>query len=479
MSRRSRQKRKARKQAARHDGQALPAVRGDYDAVVDKKRRQPARSATYAEDKHLTPAKRKKLVATARDQQRNFTLTAWAIRKHLDYVSRFSFQARTDDETVNRALEEKLKWWGRRQNCDIARRHSLPRMIRLLEQCRLIDGDVFLSLLRSGHLQPIEGDRVASPRYGDLPGDVDPERFAHGVEVDKHGAAKRYCICKRKDRGGLLFDKWADARFTIQHGYFNRFDQWRGVTPLSGAINTMQDLYENFDLSLVKAKLHNLFGMAITRQPSGEFGDFPTKATGEDATDETERYEVNLQGAPFKLELDPGDDVKFLSSNVPSNEFQTFSEMMIRLALLSCDIPYTFFDVKGSTYSGARQDLLQYYESAKTKREENQSVLNEVTRWKLATWIASGFVALPGSMTLDDVRWEWVPAGLPWIDPKKEIEAYREAVKLGIYSKQRICRIFGHDFFEVADERARENQYESRLGLVPLAAAAQKEENAT
>jgi hypothetical protein len=39
------------------------------------------------------------------------TIAAWAIRKHLDFVSTFSFHARTDDDDLNMLLERKMAEW--------------------------------------------------------------------------------------------------------------------------------------------------------------------------------------------------------------------------------------------------------------------------------------------------------------------------------------------------------------------------------
>jgi len=66
-----------------------------YDAVESKNRRQAPTGRLRSEDKELLPHQRRKLTSASRDIHRNFTIAAWAIRKHLDYVSTFSFQSRT------------------------------------------------------------------------------------------------------------------------------------------------------------------------------------------------------------------------------------------------------------------------------------------------------------------------------------------------------------------------------------------------
>ncbi len=54
---------------------------------------------------HLRGGKHTRLQANANDVNRNFAMAAWAVRRHLDYVARFEFQATTPDEGLNRDLK--------------------------------------------------------------------------------------------------------------------------------------------------------------------------------------------------------------------------------------------------------------------------------------------------------------------------------------------------------------------------------------
>jgi lambda family phage portal protein len=440
--------------------------RASYEAVSDaKKRRAVILASSLSEDKELPQDKRRKLLSTARDVQRNFAIAAWAIRKHLDFVSRFTFQCRSGDAAFDTTVENRVARWSRADACDAAGRHSLPRIIRLMEQCALLDGDCGLLMLADGRVQLIESDRICDAQGLDRK----PERLVQGIETDKAGRPVRYCIARR-DVAGMQFDLWALAQDMILRGYFHRADQLRGITPLSAGLNSMRDLHENFELALTKAKLHNVMGLAFLRK-STDANDGMTHLnaeTGEEADETAERYEVDLAGGPFKIELDQGDDIKFLESQTPSAEFKNFAEFMIRSALLCCDIPYTFFDVKGSTYSGARQDLLQYYQSASVKRADIQEVLDRLTRWQLTRWAARGEISPPTGLTIDDIVFEWIPAGLPWIDPVKEVKANAEAVKAGFTSTVRVCREHGDDAFEIAAEEA---AYQAHLRLLGLSGA--------
>ena len=145
-------------------------------------------------DRQLTRQKRQRLQASSRYIHDNFAIVAWAVRRHLDYVSSFSFKPKTGDDGLDRSLAGLMEWYGRPLNCDAAGRHPLRRIIRTVECRRVIDGDVGLLKLQDGRLQGIEADRVRTPD-----GVSDPAAWAHGVLVGRGGRASRYAVHKRTD----------------------------------------------------------------------------------------------------------------------------------------------------------------------------------------------------------------------------------------------------------------------------------------
>jgi len=186
-----------------------------YDAVESKNRRQAPTGRLRSEDKELLPHQRRKLTSAARDIHRNFTIAAWAIQKHLDYVSTFSFQSRTGSADLDDRIEALMDWWSRPANCDVAARHSFPRLVRLAEERRTVDGDVFLLKLSDGRVQALEGDRVQTPTSG-LPQGVLPAEFVHGVQVDDAGRARAFAVCKRPLLGGdFAFERLVPAEFVV------------------------------------------------------------------------------------------------------------------------------------------------------------------------------------------------------------------------------------------------------------------------
>lgn len=426
-----------------------------YDAVMPSLKRPGATGINRSEDAELLAAQRAKLVSAGRDIHRNFAIVGWMVRKHLDYVSTFEFQAKLDDPAKNAQVEAFVKWWSQKENFDVAHRHDRHAFTRLCEMRRLLDGDIFIAKLAgsqriNGKVQAIEGDRVRSGTATEL--SVDAE-IIQGVMIDQWGASVKYMVWKRRRGGtGFEFEKPMDARWVYHHFYADRIDQTRGISPFAPVYNSLTDLYKAFDYALQKMKVSQLLGLVMTRE-TGD-GPLPSGATDED------RYPVKLGDDPFKLELDPGDKADFIESRNPSTEFQTFSQSLIGLVLKALDIPYSFYAENFSNYSGSRQALLQYEQSAENRRRENRNLLNDLTAWRLKMAIEAGDPMLAG-VTLDDLKWEWVASALPWVDPLKEVTANIAAVANGFDSTPGVCKAQGKDAFEIAKEQA---DYEKRIG---------------
>ncbi len=442
--------------------------RADYHAVQDKRHRQVPRSITKSEDDWLSPSARRKLNATTRDQARNFALAAWMIRKHLDYVSRFRFQARTPDDGFNGNLEALVGEYSHARRLHTHGRHNLDQIMRLTESGAVVDGDIFWLLLRSGRMQGIESDRVRRPRTSTgLPAGMKLSDISkHGIIFNSDGRAGQWCVCKR-DGARLDFERLVPNRNMLQRGYFTRFDQWRGVSPLAGAINSLTDVYESVDYNLIKAKLHALFGVVITR-PGTDTGLLPSATDSETSKGITEEQWKRFKpGVGTVFDLGTGASIETIESKSPPTQFIDFTEMVIHIALLALDIPFTFWDSRKSSFSARIGDNLQYATSADTKREANKSLLNRWTAWRLRLGIyRDRDIRLPRGMELEDLRWEWqAVAPYPWADPLKETKADVEQVKAGLTSRTEICARHGRDFKDIVDDLAAEQKYLDEKGV--------------
>ncbi len=437
-----------------------------YDGAQDTGRRRQISTVLKTEDEHAPERKRKILSANTRDLARNFEVAAWAIRKHLDFVTSFSFQAKTGDRGFNAELEAFVRRRMDRDYFDAANRHNFRRALRLTEACAVKDGDLFWMKLAGGpgrgKVQAIEGDRVFTPTNL-----KDPNQWVNGVRLGGDGASLAYAI---GDRSRLSKDnsRIVPARNVCVRSFYERFDQVRGISPLASALNRFRDTYEGFEYALAKAKVAQLFGLKFKR--TGEtniFGDGAAEPTTDNNGDGVNDggHEVNLTGGIFNIDLDVDEDAEILESSTPATETVAFLKLMIHVALKSLDIPYSFFDESFTNFYGSRGGLIQYLKSCEDEIDDLQEFADEWALWRLGVAVADGELQLPRGKDFSFLNWEFVPVGVPWWDAAKEVRGQAMAVAAGFTSPQRACREAGTRFEENIDEIAAAKAYAESKGV--------------
>jgi capsid protein len=445
-----------------------------YNATVDKGRRQAPKRNVLHESEVLKPKDRNRLQATAQEQIRNHSLVAWMVRKHLDYISQFHFGFRTGNTEVDSLVNRIFKWHGKPRNFDFCQRLGREETFRLFELEKVVSGDAALLKLDGLKLQAIESDLIA--KGTDAPDKVD----ASGLTLD-NGKVLQYCICKRGTNGSTpLFDHLEDAENVIFDAYWTRFSsQFRGISPLSTAINMVQDIHEGFEFNLVKGKMHALFGLAITRNAEGTDGGFgpaggASAETGGTETDATgTQLDINPRAINM-LDLNPGEDVKVVESGTPSNEFVNGSYLFIQIAMLALDIPVTSFDSRRSSFSGRIADLNEYEVSSESKRTKNRYVRQDYSDWVLSEiWndAASPWnlrqVCTGAKMTLRDIQEEveWIAHGSPWLDKYNQIQGDKLAISICLDNAIDACRRKGGSVFDNIDKQAKVIAYAKEKGV--------------
>lgn len=420
-----------------------------YDALEPKGRRKSAPSQIVREDVHVKAGRRNRLQANARDLARNFSAVAWMIRRHLDYCASFSFQCRTpQDPALGRAIEALMTARSRPLACDRGGRFTREKLFRNLEAARMLDGDVGLLRLRSGHVQIVESDCIKDP-----PKQVKDDRFewVDGVQVDYAGLPRQYALHGRKKGGvGTEFRRTVPAQNFALYGCFDRSaaDQIRGITPIVASLNQFRDVYENIDFAQVKAKISQLFALALMRKTEATGLNQALPTAEEQAVQDGEACEADLgtprefdlSGGPTVLDLDPDEDIKLVESNTPATEFQQFMEVVLAIALKSLDIPYSFYNERFTNYSGSRTAWLHYERACGDRRADQIELRRRWTIWQLQQWIADGDLVLPSRMGIADIPFLWVPRGMPWWKPSEEIVGDIKAIAAGMESIDRVCR---------------------------------------
>ncbi len=486
-----------------------------YDAVSDKGRRRAPSTLIASEHVILPDSKRKKMLATVQDQVRNASTAAWMVRKHLDYVSRFRFQFRmSGKDDLNKLVNRIMDWHGRPNNFDISGRLGREEMFRLFEAEKVTAGDAGILKINDYGLkcQAVESDLITLPRLGKMKagkkGEYEPLPVDVTNAVDKEtgiqlstqfpGKVDKWCICNRGwDGRSVAFDHLEDSANVIFGAYYTRFgSQWRGVSPLSTAINAIQDLYEGFEWNLLKAKVHAIFGVAIMRdyaagatdqeEVSG-FGSAAGITTGTDegllSASETEAGTKSISSSLQKLtpdsmlmvDMDTKGRIDTIESRTPSQEFQSFSELMLRIVLLSLDIPYTALNPTSASFAAMIADQNIYEVACRWKRDKNRWARHEYSDWMLASiwndpqdqW---GLKAVANKAGITRVReildeCEWISMGQPWLQKLNEVAGDTASISAMIDNPIDICQRRGTDVFENIDKMKQVMDYAAANGV--------------
>ena len=442
-----------------------------YDgASSSSKNRKPKKMKLMTEDKQLRATDRKVLQSTTRDLRRNEVAARWILSKHIDFVVRHNFQPNTGNEGLDNTLRDFYNYCSKKEQFDISGRYDLGTFMRMLESSAVIDGDVYCVRQRGGYLQAIESDRVRQPTFlaeksGVTPSNGEYEsplkNWVQGVKIDVTGRHKSYAVWKRNETN-YEFEREVSAKKVIGMGFWDRFDQTRGISPLAAVVDTIMDLNESYDYALAKAKVAQLFALSITREANWGLGD--------DAQDDDSdpNRSVSFDKGPQILDLDPGEEANFLTAGTPETATQDFWKDMIGLTLKSLNIPYCFWDESYTNFNGSRTALILYLRSCEKDRERQVAFRNEWFTWRLKVGILKGEIQLPASFDIDPKNWLWVPDGLQYWDTMKEASADVTLIENGLRSRTEIRRErFGDEWADVARKLAEEQALLEELNIVP------------
>lgn len=438
-----------------------------YDATESTKNRKAPKRKLTTEDKQLRQNSRDILQSTTQDMRRNEVAARWVLSKHIDFVVKHNFQPNSGEKAIDDELKRFYAFASRKENFDISGRYNLNSYMRIAEACRVIDGDFYSVRSRGGYLQAIEGDRIRSPQMGQQrglsPSDAtevyDSPEWVNGVRVDATGRHKAYAIHSRMD-GKFVHERDVSARKVIPLGFWDRFDQTRGISPLASVVNTLKDLNESYDYALAKAKVAQLFALAITREAAFGMGD-----DDQDAADRS----VNFDKGAMILDLDSGEDAKFLTASTPETATQDFWKDMIGMVLKSLNIPYSFWDESYTNFNGSRTALILYLRSCEKDRESQVAFRNDWFQWRLKLGILRGEVSLPSTFEIDPVNWQWIPDGLQYWDTKKEADADIVLIEAGLRSRTEIRQErFGDNWQDVALKLSEEKKMMEELDILPM-----------
>lgn len=374
--------------------------------------------------------------------------------------------------SVNNAIEDAWCEWAERENCHTGGRLAWGNFERALMAQVFDAGEVFVRK----HLQPfgrssipyslelIEAERLVEDR---VVGTINPRtgnEIRMGVEIDSFFRPVAYYIYKRPPGdirfgfvgvGSDLVERIPADQ--IEHlAVIDRWPQTRGEPWLHAAATRLNDVEGYAEAEIVRAR-GQASRIGVIESPEG------SSAFAEEQDDGS--FEMDYEPATV-TRLNPGEQFKDLSPTSPNPQFDPFMRIMIREIAAGSGPSYESIsrDYSQSNYSSSRlallddRDLWRFYQAW---------FICDFRRNIHREWIRQAVLSrsIPGidveSYALNSRKFEAVlykPRGWTWIDPTKEVEAYKEAIRAGFTTRTDVIAATagGQDIEDIDSTRAKE-----------------------
>ncbi len=377
------------------------------------------------------------------------------------------------DQIVNDAIENAWATWGRKDSCHTAGRLSFPDIERLVVGSMAESGEVFVRMVRQPFgrskipfaLEIIESDLLDDTYTGGST--VEGNEWRMGVELDRWGRPVRYAFLTKHpgDSGvggtpvGAARHRFIAADEVLHLYLMDRPGQTRGVPMLASAIQRLHMVAGYEQAEIVRARASSAL-MGFITSPEGEL-------MGDDVVD-GERVS-SFEPGVFKY-LAPGESVTVPQLDSPDGQLEPFMRVMLRAmaAGVGCSYETISRDFSQTNYSSSRLSLLEDRENWKALQ---QYMIENFHRLVFEAWlemaVLSGVLNLPAYET-DPERYRtvrWMPRGWAWVDPAKEVDAYREAVRCGFKTQADVVAEQGGDLEELLLARKAEVDRAEELEL--------------
>jgi len=376
------------------------------------------------------------------------------------------------DTKINDTIEAAWKEWIRYDSCSASGRDSLDDMSRLIVKSLFESGEVFVRLIKRPFgrskvpfaLELLESDQLDDD-YEGTPSKTTSWRM--GIERDAFQRAKRYAFFKKHPGDTPFPTPVGEKRHMILpaseviHLFIaDRPGQTRGVSWLASALQDLHHLSGFQEASVIRARAASSL-MGFISSPEGELD------PGGEVMDEERVSE--FQPGVWKY-LAPGETAHVPQLDAPSGEFEPFLRAMLRGLASGCGVSYESVsrDFSQTNYSSSRLSLIEdrdHYRTIQGFLQERffQPVFDQ---W-LELAVLGNTLDLPTFETEPDrfKRVRWLFRGWNYVDPQKEIQAAKEAVKAGFKTQAQVVAESGGDLEELMASRKREVDQAAQLNL--------------
>jgi lambda family phage portal protein len=313
-------------------------------------------------------------------------------------------------------------------------------------------------------LELVEAERIGSTLADPGPRSTNTE-VRMGIEVDVFGRPVAYWVRQRHD--GDIRNSFAHSGDSYERvpaseiwhlKVTDRWPQTRGEPWLHTVLRKLDDMGEYTGAEVAAARASAYYFATIYKTDDGQ----NPLATGDDAS---ARPVMDIEPLMVQ-ELAPGERLEFHKPDRPNVALDPFLRYMLREVAAGTGVSYESLsrDYSQSNYSSSRLALLDDRDLYKTMQ---QWWIRNFRRPLHRVWLQQAVLGgvLPGvsveRYAAAPASYEAVlfkPRGWSWVDPTKEVTAYKEAIKAGLTTLTDVIAATadGRDIEDVIATRKRE-----------------------
>ncbi len=367
-------------------------------------------------------------------------------------------------------------WWDFCQAPEVTRELSMDEMQRLVFRSFCRDGEMLAhhvrgtNRIREATLVPyavelLEADYLPFHTYASERARA--SQLVNSVEKDAWGRPVAYHIYKNHpgNSDGLVHGDFNDpntkrvrADDLVHYKYTTRFRQTRGVPVLAPVLRRLESIKDYCESEEVAARVNAALTAFITK--STDFAQAPTNEAGERL--------VEMNPGMIYDNLLPGEDVRMIAADRPNTAMGDYLKTLQRMVSAGTRTSYSLVSRDfGGTYSSQRQEMQEMrIDFDLMRRQFINDFLNPVYRQFLQMAQLSGQLTVPRSVDMKTLLSpDWSAPPTPWIDPKKEADAWIAMVDAGLMSKSEVAEQRGTTMEKVYTDLSLESEVEAQLGL--------------
>ena len=321
--------------------------------------------------------------------------------------------------------------------------------------------------------QLIESEQLDRTKDRDAgPGE---NRVVHGIEVDRHGRAVGYWIYDAhpydySGGGANMHSTWVAATRIVPWFIPDRISSVTGISWFAPLVRPVKDADWYLSNELQAAAIGALLTLVYKSETA-------TGMNGlDDGTSDTQDRQGNplvQLGKAITATIGTDEELDVAESNRPNRNAAPFMQFIMHQMAMGADMSYIGLtgDVKGASYSSARQAVIQDHEMARPLQNSfGARVAVPVRREHNRQAAAAGLYrsVTPRQFEREEIRYQKMiaqPVGREHLDETKAVDAGTERLRTSRSTLQAEIGKEGGHWLTVLRQRRREMKTCERMGL--------------